>query len=134
MSDIKTVFTDLTSGTRYSVTDIGLQEDSSLATAVIISLFTDKRDPQALPDDARGWWADDDIGSLRWTIQRSKQTDEVLQQFIQYDTQALEWLRESGLVKAISVTAEWVARGVLAEQIILTLSDNSLASFSISES
>ncbi len=133
MSDIKTVFTDITSGTAYNITDVGLEEDTSLATAVIISLFTDKRDPQALPEDARGWWCSD-IGSLRWTINRSKQTNEVLQKFIQYDTQALEWMHETGLVKDIFISARWVSPGVLDERINLTLINNSVVNFSISES
>ncbi len=133
MSDIKTVFRDITSGTTYNITETGFEEDTSLATAAIISLFTDKRDLVAAPEDARGWWCSD-IGSLRWTINRSKQTNEVLQKFIQYDTQALEWMRTVGLVKAIAVTAQWVAPGVLDERIDLTLANDSVVNFSISES
>lgn len=125
MSDFKTVFTDLVSGTRYNVTSSGIEQDGSLQTAVIISLFTDKRDPSALPDDARGFWGDDEIGSLRWTLSREKQTSEVLNRLIKYDTDALQWLKKAGRVTAIDITASWVARGVLSENITLTLPNGS---------
>lgn len=132
MSDFKTIFTDLVSGTRYSITDSGIEQDRSLTTAVIISLFTDKRDPAALPDDARGWWGDD-IGSLRWTLSREKQTNDVLNPLIKYDTDALQWLQDAGLVTAIEITASWVARGVLHENIVLTLPDGSQARYLVEE-
>jgi phage gp46-like protein len=134
MSDFKTVFTDLESGARYSISDGAIVQDQSIVTNVIVSLFTDKRDPNALPEDARGFWGDDEIGSLRWTIKREKQTDDILNRFIQYDTEALDWLRVAGLVSAINITALWVARGVLQENITLTLSDGSRSRFQLEES
>jgi len=133
MSDIKTIFTDLSTGAQYDINALGIAEDDSLSTAVIVSLFTDKRDPKALPQDARGWWADD-IGSLRWTLSREKQTDEPLLQLIKYDTDALQWLIDERLVRSISVTAQWVARGILAEQINITLNNGKPLVFSIEES
>jgi phage gp46-like protein len=134
VSDFKTVFVDLVSGARYSITDTGIEEDGSLVTAVMISLFTDKRDPLAQPDNARGFWGDDEIGSLRWTIVREKQTQEVLNRLIKYDTDALQWLQKAGYVTAITITADWVARGVLHEKIILTLPDGSQVSYQVEES
>lgn len=133
MSGIKTVFTDLSSGARYNLTDDGIEQDDSLLTAVIISIFTDKRDPNAAPVDARGFWADDDIGSLRWTLSREKQTQDVLNRLIRFDADALRWLKKAGLVKAVSVTAAWVARGVLNEHIVLTLPDGSQARYLVEE-
>ena len=133
MSDIKTIFTDLSTGAQYDISAIGLAEDDSLATAVIISLFTDKRQPGAMPMEARGWWADD-IGSLRWTLNREKQTQEVLQKLIRYDTDALQWLVAERLVKSVNVSAQWIARGVLKEQITLTLNNNTPLVFSVQES
>jgi phage gp46-like protein len=133
MSDIKTFFTDLSTGTQYDITELGIVEDDSLTTAVIISLFTDKRDTTTNSDDIRGWWADD-IGSLRWTLSRSKQTDEVLQRLIKYDKEALQWLIDDRLVSGVEITAQWITRGVLAEQINITLNNGKALAFSIEES
>ncbi|WP_432473343.1 phage GP46 family protein [Amphritea sp. HPY] len=133
MSDFKTIFTDLTSGTQYNITDLGIEEDGTLATAVIISLFTNKRDPNAEPDDAQGWWADD-IGSLRWTLAREKQLPEVARKLEQYDSDALLWVVSTGLAKTVQVAAEWVAMGVLKETISITLADGQLMQYQIEES
>lgn len=133
MSDFKTVFTDLTSGARYSINDFGIEEDRTIATAVVISLFTDKRDTSAVPEDARGFWADDEIGSLRWTLSREKQTPDVVNRLIRYDTDALRWLMPAGLARAVNVTAEFIARGVLKENVDITLTDGSAARFLIEE-
>ncbi len=132
MSDIKTLFTDLSNGTQYDITALKINEDDSLTTAVIISLFTNKRDLTAKPMDAAGWWADD-IGSLRWTLVREKQTDEVLRKLIQYDKEALQWLIDSRLVKNIDVSATWISRGVLSESITLTLINDTPLEFSVQE-
>ncbi len=133
MSDIKTIFTDLSTGAQYDISALGLAEDDSLATAVVISLFTDKRQPGVMPMEARGWWAGD-IGSLRWTLNREKQTPEVLQKLIRYDTDALQWLVTERLVKSVNISAQWIARGMLSEQITLTLNNNSPLVFSVQES
>jgi phage gp46-like protein len=132
MSDIKTAFTDLSTGTQYDIGNLGLAEDDSLTTAVIISLFTDKRDTTAQPQDARGWWAGD-IGSLRWTLSRSKQNNEILQKLIKFDTAALQWLIDDMLVKSIDITAQWVTRGVLTEQITITLNNDKQLVFAVEE-
>ena len=132
MSDIKTIFTDLATGTQYDISALGLAEDDSLSTAVIVSLFTDKRQPEVMPMEARGWWADD-IGSLRWTLNREKQTQEVLQKLIRYDKDALQWLVSERLVISVGISAQWAARGVLSEKITLTLNDNTPLIFSVQE-
>ncbi|WP_261840943.1 phage GP46 family protein [Aliamphritea ceti] len=134
MSDFKTLFKSLTSGAEYNFSGQGIEEDTSLATAVGISIFTDKRNPQALPDDARGWWADGEIGSLRWTLSREKQTSDVLNRLVRYDSDALEWLKDAGLAKAVSVTAEWAERGILKEHINITLPNGKNELFLIQES
>lgn len=133
MSDFKTIFTDLTSGTQYNITDLGIEEDGTLATAVIISLFTNKRDPNAGPDDAQGWWADD-IGSLRWTLAREKQLPEVARKLQQYDSDALQWAVSTGLAKSVQVSAAWVAMGVLIEAIKITLTNGQVLQYQIEES
>ena len=104
-----------------------LAPDDGLRTAVIVSLFTDRR---AGAEDVeggtarRGWWgdtlADDDrIGSLLWLLRREKQTAVVLVRAEGYAREALAWLVEDGIAVAVAVSAEWVAQGRLALDIAI---------------
>ncbi|WP_163371084.1 phage GP46 family protein [Endozoicomonas acroporae] len=135
MSDIKSVFIDLTQGIDRALTSAGLAEDNGLETAVIISLFTDAR---AFPDDGlppgadpRGVWSDSltqtatPTGSRRWLLARAKQNNETLLKLVDYDRESLSWLLDSGLASAVNISAEWVANGVISEQISITLADGS---------
>ena len=97
-----------------------LTSDEGLETAVIISLFSDRRakpdDP--LPDpnnsDRRGWWGDlaspdvegDQIGSRLWLLERSKTLDFVLVQAKEYAQEALQWLIEDGVAARVVAETE----------------------------
>lgn len=84
-----------------------------LRTAITISLFTDKRVfENELPqgeEKLRGWWGDEflesQIGSKLWTLNRNKidRSTKVLAE--QYAEQALEWLIEDKIAKAVNVVA-----------------------------
>jgi phage gp46-like protein len=97
-----------------------LAGDDALQTAVVLSLFTDAR---ARPDDGaegdrRGWLGDafapeDRYGSRLWLLKREKQTEETRRRAEDYANEALAWLVDAALATDVSVTAEWVARGVL---------------------
>lgn len=95
-----------------------LERDGGLETAVIISLFTDRRvTDEQLPDlenDKRGWWGDllsdidgDQIGSRLWTLERRKRTPETLRLFEDYSREALNWLVEDGIAASVTVEAEY---------------------------
>lgn len=103
--------------------DIGLDgknlsTDPGLETAVVISLFTDRRaeNDDTLPDwsgDQRGWWADayseyenDRIGSRLWLLAREKTMSSVLERAKEYAREALAWMIEDGLAAEILVEAE----------------------------
>ena len=109
------------------LTSGGLKATDSLQTAVLISLFTDRRAgpddvlpedagvQSLLPPDRRGWCGDalpetpgDKIGSRLWLLARAKQTEETRRRAIFYAEEALAWLIEDGLALAVTVTAEWV--------------------------
>jgi phage gp46-like protein len=105
-----------------------LVEEDGLATAVLISLFTDRRaDPDdRLPDDAeglRGWWGDlvdvieggnvDRIGSKLWLLSREKEQVEVLRRAEAYAGEALAWLLEDGVARSVDVVATAPLPGVL---------------------
>lgn len=125
MSDIRTVFINITQGADFAIGALGLDEDDGLETAVILSLFTDRRADadDALPGDSadrRGWWADaypvtdgDKIGSRLWLLSREKQLQAALQRAKEYAEEALQWLVDDGVVKSVSATAMIVRDGVL---------------------
>lgn len=93
-----------------------LVADGGLATAVLISLFTDARAPQLseLPQgekSQRGWWGDlsqQITGSLLWLIQREKVLPEVALRAQEYAENALAWLIEEGVAEIVTVNAQLV--------------------------
>lgn len=123
MGDIRTIWIDLVGD--FSVGGPGLQEDDGLETAVVLSLFSDRRAnlDDVLPDtsiERRGWWGDgfadvlgDRFGSRLWLLSREKQTDQVLERAREYAKEALAWLLEDGIAREVLVTAEVVRPGVL---------------------
>jgi phage gp46-like protein len=101
-----------------------LERDDGLQTAVIISLFTDRRaSPEQIPaelpqDDLRGYWGDiasatpsDQTGSLLWLLAREKQVPQILGRAQQYCREALTWMVEDLVATRVEVTAEFVAQG-----------------------
>jgi len=97
-----------------------LVSDESLETAVIISLFTDKRasnDDPLLDDrnqDKRGWWGDlinpdvegDEIGSKLWLLEREKTTDNIFEKVNRYISEALNWMVEDGVIAKVETNVE----------------------------
>jgi len=94
--------------------------DATLAGAIILSLFLDRR---AAPDDPlppgttdrRGWLGDalsprpgDRFGSRLWLLAREKQSEETRLRAEEYAAEALAWLVEDGLAERVEVTAIWV--------------------------
>ncbi len=118
-------------GTDQIPVGIELADDDGLETAVIMSLFTDRRaaDDDALPfidADRRGWWGDsypdvpnDRIGSRLWLLARSKQTQAVLNRAREYAQEALAWLVDDGVASSVTVDAEIVRTGVLGLSIAI---------------
>ena len=105
--------------------DVDLQTDEGLQTAIVLSLFTDRRaeDDDELPDgstDRRGWWGDmlaedddDKIGSRLWLLSREKEMAEVVARAEEYGQEAVEWLVTDSIVKAVLVTASVPKHGHL---------------------
>lgn len=124
-----------------------LVAEDSLRTAVILSLFLDRRaeDDDILPndsDDRRGWWADtvapmtdygigggsasgDRIGSRLWLLCREKQLAGVLDRARHYAQEALAWLVEDGVATAVRVTASSSRPGWLTLAVTISLGDGS---------
>jgi len=129
MSDIKTVFIGFDKGADYVQDALGLSEDDGLESAVIISLFTDRRadTDDDIPDgtlEKRGWWGDDfnddaadRIGSRLWLLSREKQLPEVLNRARQYAEEALRWLIDDGVAESVEVAASIPRAGMLGLQV-----------------
>lgn len=127
MADIRTVFSDFSGDWR--IVGPGFEEDDGLESAVVISLFTDRRaesDDEVEGDDRRGWWGDlfpavegDRIGSRLWLLSREKQLPSVLIRAREYASEALQWLIDDGVASAVTVEAEVVRQGLLGLQVVI---------------
>ncbi|MEA1063949.1 phage GP46 family protein [Erwinia sp. HR93] len=120
---------------------IDMLTDNTLTTAVIISLFTDRRaqDSDELPGtdgDRRGWWGDSyrdrPIGSRLWLLSREKTLQSVLGRAAAYALEALQWLKSAGRVTKIAVYASRVRQNgqeILLLEVELTLPDGAIHPF-----
>lgn len=95
--------------------DGDLASDEGLETAVILSLFLDRRalSSDSLPDasgDRRGWWADalaednDQIGSRLWLLDRANLSQQTLVDAKAYVEEALAWLVSDRVARRVLVT------------------------------
>ncbi|SAL25785.1 tail protein [Caballeronia turbans] len=128
MSDISIVWDAANSRGDWQQLGPDLLTGNDLQTAVLLSLFTDRaaNADDVIPDgtdDARGWWGDLDedspIGSRLWLLDRSKQTQEVLNNARDYIVEALQWLVDDGVVASMDVQTEWTRDTLLGAQITL---------------
>lgn len=122
MADAAMIMTE--AGGELVLSGFDLARDDGLETAVIISLFTDRRAsaeqiPAELPqDDLRGYWGDisnasaaDQTGSLLWLLAREKQLPQVLSRAQQYCREALAWMTEDLVATRVEVATEFIAQG-----------------------
>lgn len=134
MGDIRTVQVDL--GFDFALEGLLLAEDDGLDTAVVLSLFTDRRagDDDLVPgggDDRRGCWLDgfpgyEIEGSRLWLLAQAKLTEETAIRAREYCEEALAWLVADGVAGRITVET-WIARrhplGVIGAQIDIVKPD-----------
>lgn len=95
-----------------ALTDLAdLHTDNQLNTAIVISLFTDRYDPET---NNGGYWGDESkdadflMGSRLWLLQQSKVTTDTLRTAEDYANESLQWLIDDGLVIQIDVSASWL--------------------------
>lgn len=99
----------------------GLQRDDGIGTAILISLFTDRRvTADEAEGDRRGWIGDalseiegDRIGSRLWLLKREKATEETRQRAVEYAIEALAWMEDDALITGLEIEAEWITREML---------------------
>lgn len=103
----------------------GLKAETTLESAVMISLLTDRRAniddelPEAptqtvIPPDRRGWCGDalsevkgDRIGSRLWLLRRRKVNEQTRRDAIAYAEEALQWMITDRLATSVAIDAEW---------------------------
>ncbi|MEF2145116.1 MAG: phage GP46 family protein [Desulfovibrionaceae bacterium] len=135
MRDLLLSWSDLSGDVALSASGTDLATDDSLATAVLVSLFTDRRadDADELPageTSRRGWWADetlprlingtpDRIGSKLWLLRREKALPEVVARARDYAEEALQWLVDEEHCRSVAVEAERQGQDRLALRVIV---------------
>lgn len=111
-----------------AIEDGDLATETGLETAVIISLFTDRRAlaNDNLPDgtnDRRGYWVDvyndRPLGSRLWLLFREKEQDEVLRRAKIYAEEALVWLLEDEIAETLEVEVWHVRRDTLGLRVTI---------------
>jgi phage gp46-like protein len=126
MSDISIIWSPTLSRGDWALRGPSLASGSDLATAILVSLFTDRiaAADDDIPDgtnDPRGWWGDDrdyPIGSRLWLLGRAKQTTETLSRAQDYIAEALKWLIDDGVVAKFDIVTEWTHSGMLGAHIV----------------
>lgn len=115
-----------------------LASDEGLETAVLLSLFTDRRvlDEELAPGetDKRGWWGDqiaevpqDLIGSKLWLLDRAAANPETRNRAEAYAKEALQWLLDDGVAASLNVAATLVDRNAridIAVEIVRPMEKN----------
>lgn len=117
MGDIALIWSEQNAGDILTA-GFDLQTDDGLETAVIMSLFTDRRvsTDEELPagePSRRGWWGDvapevpgDIIGSRLWLLNREKSLATVVVRANEYAREALQWLIDDKVASRVDVLAE----------------------------
>lgn len=87
--------------------------DRDLETAILVSLFTDRRADAGdrIPDgsaDLRGCWmdalSDEPLGSRLWLLRREKIIPETVARMKEYIEEALQWVIQKKVAQDITVT------------------------------
>lgn len=125
MSDIGLTWSEDQRAADLEVELNDLVRDGGLETAVMLSLFTDRRSETGDPlpagqIDRRGWWADatpvvegDLFGSRLWLLEREIESQAVVDRAVTYAREALQWLLDDKVASSIDVSAQVPRRGML---------------------
>lgn len=114
--DVKIIWDNTLSEGDIKFENEDLTREEGLETAVIISLFLDRRadedDELDNPEDKRGWWGDnledngDQIGSKLWLLDRAKTDQETINKAKDYIYEALEWMLDDEVIADMDVIVE----------------------------
>ena len=120
MSDAALIWQNF--GADITLAGSDLQRDDGLRTAVIVSLFTDRRADadDVIPDgtnNRRGFFLNPTMGSKLWLLNREKNLPVVINRARQYTRDALQWLLDKGIVQKLEITVESVDQETLGIEI-----------------
>ncbi|MEP3245096.1 MAG: phage GP46 family protein [Sneathiella sp.] len=122
-----------------------LKTGNELQTAVFISLFTWRRakPDDILPDDIQdpqGWWGDtfspidaDKIGSRLWLYRRKKITQQVILDLQEVCEEALVWLLDDNVAKAVEVDIQRTGNTSVGGTITITGHDGTVEALQFSD-
>ncbi len=84
--------------------------DETLTSAILISLFTDKRvtEDETDEDDKRGYWGDENLGSKLWLLDRENISESTRTKAKEYTEEALQWLIEDSEIKDLKIETSYV--------------------------
>lgn len=109
--------------------DMDFVTDDSLKTAVIISLFSDRRiskdEMTHYFSDRKGYWGDSTevdkfkTGSKLWILRRGKKTLKLLEEVRAYCLEALDWMIEDGLANTIEIIPSLDGHDNLSTKILI---------------
>lgn len=143
MADVALVWNNDIGAGDPCVVGADLLADDGLETAVLLSLFSNRRvrEEEIPPGQTwrRGWWGDlladdqDEIGSKLWLLEREKQTPTVLVRAEGYSREALAWMVTDGVATAIVITSEYTPRGWLLLRVEIALPDDTQREFQFSD-
>lgn len=123
--------------------DGGIAEGDELVTAVLISLFTDRRvDASEVPAgvDSAGWWGDafpddedeDPIGSRLWLLEAHGRTStDLLVRARAYAIECLEWMVTDGIATAVDASATPRTDGGVDIFPVITLPDGTRQTYEV---
>jgi len=143
--DIKLFLTKGVSSTADVVMgDREIIREPGLETAVILSLFTDRRAEadDIVPDgtdDRRGWWADalgevDDVdGSRLWLDTRMKALPATTVSIEGHVQEALQWMIEDGVAKEVNVVVARISAVEINIQVSIVRPDGTTERFRYSQ-
>ncbi len=100
-----------------------LLQDHGLQTAVLLSLFSDAYSDDETLEDRRGYWGDQDgdrFGSLLWTLEREKATNETAERARGFTERSLRWLIDDDIVQTVTVEATYPEHSQLRLDVRLT--------------
>ena len=131
MPDITTVWNTQLQRGDWAMAGADLLSGSDLATAIAISLCTDRVAqpgyvfPVPSDGDPKGWWGDaylpadvGPLGSRLWQLRRAVKTPSTLRTAEGMAAEALQWLINRKIVSRFDITAWWVNGSYLAMRVV----------------
>jgi phage gp46-like protein len=135
VTDITTVWMPEQGRGDWALLGAQLQSGSDLATAVLISFFSDRaaKPGDVIPDgtgNRRGWPCNDDpqfpLGSRLWLLSRAKQTQKTLQDAQDYLQESVAWLIADLVVSRFDIQASWARPGMLSVVVTAFMPDGTV--------